>query len=54
MYCSHCGRDMHYENLEHDGYCENCGSVVQVSPCKVSFWTLLAVFTCAWTLTIGA
>jgi hypothetical protein len=54
MYCSRCCRQMHYANPEHNGWCEGCQAVVQVSPCKVSFWNLFAVFTCLWTLAISA
>jgi len=54
MYCSHCGGPLFYQNLDHDSWCARCSSVVQASPCKVSFWNLFAVFTIAWTLTVGA
>ena len=52
MFCSHCGEDLHYKDLNNDGWCERCAAVVVTSACKVPFWNLLAVFVMAWTLTI--
>jgi hypothetical protein len=53
MYCSHCRRQLFYKNLENRGWCENCKRIVSVSKCKVSFWSIAAVFTLAWALPLG-
>jgi hypothetical protein len=50
MFCSHCGSELHYKDLNNDGWCAHCDGVVSVSRCKVPFWNLMAVFTLAWTL----
>ena len=52
MYCSHCGGQLHYKDLNEDGWCPRCASVVNVSPCKIPFWNLMAVFIMAWTLSL--
>jgi hypothetical protein len=54
MFCAHCGSPLNYKDLNDDGWCEHCTTVVNVSQCKVSFWNLMAVGIMAWTLTIGA
>jgi hypothetical protein len=53
MYCSHCGGPLHYKDLDNAGFCTRCDTIVSVSPCKVTFWNLMAVFTMLWTLQVG-
>jgi hypothetical protein len=52
MFCSHCGEELNYKDLNNDGWCDRCARIVGASPCKVPFWNLLAVFVMAWTLAI--
>lgn len=52
MYCTQCGAQLNYKNLVGEGFCDSCETVVSVSPCKVSFWSLMAVFIMLWTLAL--
>jgi hypothetical protein len=54
MYCAQCGTKLFYKDLENHSFCERCQAVVGVSQCKVSFWSLMAVFTMLWTLSLPA
>jgi hypothetical protein len=53
MYCSRCGGQLHYKNLDNAGWCEHCASVVNVWPCKVPFWNVMAVIMMAWMAQVG-
>jgi hypothetical protein len=53
MYCSHCRRQLYYKNLSDCGWCENCGKIVHVSQCKVSYWYVAAVFMSFWAMPNG-
>ena len=53
MYCSHCGGQLFYQDLNHHSWCYCCDTIVPVSPCKASFWSLFAVLIMAWTVNIG-
>ena len=48
MYCSHCGQQLFYKDLERCSWCGRCQAIVEISRCKVSFWNLMAVFTLLW------
>ena len=48
MFCSVCHRKMLYRNLENRGWCDRCKRVVEVSPCKVSYWCVAAVLLMPW------
>jgi hypothetical protein len=50
MYCAHCGQPMFHKDLNNQGWCSRCGDIVEISKCKVPFWSLMAVFTIYWTL----
>jgi hypothetical protein len=52
MYCSHCGNQLFHKDLNNAGFCARCDAVVDVSPCKVAFWNLMAVFIMLWTLAL--
>jgi len=53
MYCSHCGQSLFYRNPHNHSWCVRCRKVVDVSPCKVSFWNLMAVFISLWAVQMG-
>jgi hypothetical protein len=48
MYCCHCGQPLYYKDPSNHGWCVRCDRIVAVSPCKVSFWNLMAVFVSLW------
>jgi hypothetical protein len=50
MYCSRCHRQLCYQDLECNGWCDDCGKVVRVSQCKVSYWVIGVV--CIMTLAV--
>ncbi|MEX2316274.1 MAG: hypothetical protein WD669_03920 [Pirellulales bacterium] len=53
MYCSHCGGQLFYKDLNNAGWCIRCDTIVSVSRCKIPFWNLMAVLTMAWPLQLG-
>jgi hypothetical protein len=52
MYCSKCGRQLHYKDAENQGWCFDCWKIVDVASCNVSYWNLMAVFTMFWPLQV--
>ena len=50
MYCSKCGRPLHYKDTNSQGWCFDCWNIVDVTQCKISYWNLMAVFTMYWPL----
>jgi hypothetical protein len=48
MFCSNCRRPVHYKDLKHKGWCENCHRVIDVSSSSVSYWCILAVMLMPW------
>jgi len=53
MYCPHCGRQLHYRDPYNQGWCFHCADIVRISPCKIPFWSLMAVFVLLWTLQVA-
>jgi hypothetical protein len=53
MYCARCRRQLFYQNLDHQGWCEDCTQIVGVSQCKVSYWCVAAVIALLWVLPTG-
>ena len=53
MYCSCCHRQIFYRDLDNHGWCENCRHVVDVSPCKVSYWCVATVLVMPWLMPLG-
>jgi hypothetical protein len=53
MFCSNCRRRLYYKNIENHGYCEKCKCIVEISPCRVSYWCVAAVVLMPWLMQIG-
>jgi len=53
MFCSNCHRQIFYRNLENRGYCETCKRIVEISPCRVSYWCVAAVVLMPWLIPLG-
>jgi hypothetical protein len=52
MYCDKCRRQIYYKDPNNHGWCFTCGNVVDIAKCKISQWSLFAVFTMLWTLQV--
>jgi len=50
MYCSNCRQRIFYKNLDDLGWCDDCGAIVRVSRCGVSYWLVATVLFFLWSL----